>query len=151
MLMKQIPNLFTLLNLIAGCFAIVFILQTGEGIINYNGEEWKIYLPEKIWWGSVCIFIAAIVDFLDGFLARLLKADSEMGKQLDSLADVVSFGVAPGLILFQLLRISFASQPDGLEVSMIYLAPSFLVPAAAAYRLARFNITPGNTLGFSGR
>ena len=64
--MKQIPNIFTLLNLVFGSMAIVFILQTGEGIVNHNGEEWKVYLPEKIWWGSVCIGIAALVDFLDG-------------------------------------------------------------------------------------
>jgi CDP-diacylglycerol--serine O-phosphatidyltransferase len=150
MLMKQIPNLFTLLNLVAGCFAIVFTLQTGESLLTYNGEEWKIYLPEKIWWASICIFIAAVVDFLDGFLARLFKADSEMGKQLDSLADVVSFGVAPGLILYQLLRIAYASQPDGIEIPVGYLAPAFLVPAAAAWRLARFNITPSGATGFQG-
>jgi CDP-diacylglycerol--serine O-phosphatidyltransferase len=115
--MKQIPNLFTLLNLIAGCLAIVFILQTGEGIINYNGQDWKIYLPEKIWWGSVCIGIAGIIDFLDGFVARLFGAESEIGKQLDSLADIVSFGVAPGLILYQLLRISYISEESGLDTS----------------------------------
>lgn len=148
--MKQIPNLFTLLNLIAGCLAIVFILQTGEGIINYNGQDWKIYLPEKIWWGSVCIGIAGIVDFLDGFVARLFKSTSEMGKQLDSLADVVSFGVAPGMIMYQLLRISFASTEDGLDVAMINLIPAFLVPAAAAWRLARFNISEPNLTGFTG-
>ncbi|WP_336515852.1 CDP-alcohol phosphatidyltransferase family protein [Pollutibacter soli] len=148
--MKQIPNLFTLLNLIAGCLAIVFILQTGEGIINYNGQDWKIYLPEKIWWGSVCIGIAGIIDFLDGFVARLFKSTSEMGKQLDSLADVVSFGVAPGMIMYQLLRISFASTEDGLDVAMFSLIPAFLVPAAAAWRLARFNISEPNLSGFTG-
>ncbi|NDC77503.1 MAG: CDP-alcohol phosphatidyltransferase, partial [Chitinophagia bacterium] len=57
--MRQLPNLFTLLNLFFGCLAIVQILQTGEGIVNYTGEEWKVYLPERIWWGSVCIFLAA--------------------------------------------------------------------------------------------
>ncbi len=148
--MKQIPNLFTLLNLVAGCLAIVFILQTGEGIINYNGGEWKIYLPEKIWWGSVCIGIAALIDFLDGFVARVFKASSEMGKQLDSLADVVSFGVAPGMIMYQLLRISYASTADGLDVSLIALVPAFIIPAAAAWRLARFNISAENLAGFTG-
>lgn len=148
--MKQVPNLFTLLNLFFGCLAIVFILQTGETLLNYNGQEWKVYLPEKIWWGAVCIGIAAVVDFLDGFVARLFGASSEMGKQLDSLADVVSFGVAPGMILYQLLRISYAYQPDGIDVSIGYLLPAFILPMAAAWRLARFNIDPGQAYGFKG-
>ncbi len=138
--MKQIPNLFTLLNLCMGCIAIVLILQTGETILNQQGLEWKIYLPEKIWWASICIFIAAVIDFLDGFVARLLKSTSEMGKQLDSLSDVVSFGVAPGLILFQLLRISFAAEPSGLDTPFYWMLPALLVPMAAAWRLARFNL-----------
>jgi CDP-diacylglycerol--serine O-phosphatidyltransferase len=148
--MKQIPNLFTLLNLIVGCLAIVFILQTGETLLNYNGEEWKVYLPEKIWWGAACIGIAAIIDFLDGFVARLFKAGSAMGGQLDSLADVVSFGVAPGMILYQLLRISFAYEPEGLEVSLVWLLPAFVLPAATAWRLARFNLDPAQAYGFKG-
>jgi CDP-diacylglycerol--serine O-phosphatidyltransferase len=148
--MKQIPNLFTLSNLILGCIAIIFILQPGESIMNYNGQEWKVYLPEKVQWGAICIFLAAVVDFFDGFVARLLKADSEMGKQLDSLADVVSFGVAPGMIMYQLLRITFAYEPQGLQTELVYLLPSLLLPAAAAYRLARFNIDTEQTYGFKG-
>ena len=148
--MRQLPNLFTLLNLFFGCLAIVQILQTGEGIVNYTGEEWKVYLPERIWWGSVCIFLAAAVDFLDGFLARLLKSSSEMGRELDSLADVVSFGAAPGMILYQLLRISLAAGPTGMDLSVAWLMPAFLVPMAAAWRLARFNIDPGQAYGFRG-
>jgi CDP-diacylglycerol---serine O-phosphatidyltransferase len=148
--MKQIPNLFTLLNLVFGCLAIVFILQTGETLLNYNGEEWKVYFPEKIWWGAICIFLAAIIDFLDGFVARLFSASSEMGKQLDSLADVVSFGVAPGLILYQLLRISYAYEPEGIEIQIGYLIPAFIVPAAAAWRLAKFNLDSSQAYGFKG-
>ena len=148
--MKQIPNLFTLLNLVLGCVAIIFILQTGESVLNYNGEEWKVYLPEKLQWGAVCIFLAALVDFLDGFVARLMKADSAMGKQLDSLADVVSFGVAPGLIMYQMLRIAYAYEPDGLDIPLPYLFPALLIPAACAWRLARFNIDPEQSFGFKG-
>lgn len=148
--MKQIPNLFTLLNLIFGAFAILFILQPGESIVNYNGEEWKLYMPEKIQWGAIFLFLAAVVDFLDGFLARLLKADSAMGKQLDSLADVVSFGVAPGMILYQMLRMAFAYEETGLDTSIVWLLPALLVPAAAAWRLARFNIDPEQSYGFKG-
>ena len=148
--MKQIPNLFTLLNLVFGCLAIIFILQTGETLVTQNEGVWVAQLPEKIWWGSVCIGIAGLVDFLDGFVARLFKAESAMGKQLDSLADVVSFGVAPGMILYQLLRISYISEESGLDTSLWALAPALLFPCAGAYRLARFNIDETQQFGFRG-
>ena len=99
--MKQIPNLFTLLNLLLGATAIIFILQTGQTIAFIDNEGYtQVDLPEKITWGAALIFCAAVVDFLDGFLARLFKATSPLGKQLDSLSDVVSFGLAPGLIIY---------------------------------------------------
>ena len=149
--MKQIPNLFTLLNLIFGCIAIVFILQTGESIVLLQQEGFTdVNLPEKITWGCFFIFAAGVVDFLDGFVARLFKATSGMGQQLDSLADVVSFGVAPGLILYQLLRISYAQEENGLDISMAYLLPAFLVPAAGAWRLARFNLDDEQQASFKG-
>ncbi len=148
--MRQIPNLFTLLNLVFGCIAIVFILQTGESLITSDEGTWVPQLPEKIWWGSICIGIAAIIDFLDGFVARLFKATSEMGKQLDSLADVVSFGVAPGMILYQLLRISFIQEENGLDTSMLAFAPALIFPVAGAWRLARFNISNDSTSDFKG-
>jgi CDP-diacylglycerol---serine O-phosphatidyltransferase len=149
--MKQIPNLFTLLNLVFGCIAIVFILQTGESIVVMESTGvTQVFMPEKIWWGSLFIFGAAIVDFLDGFLARLLKSSSEMGKQLDSLSDVVSFGVAPGLILYQLLRISYAREEYGLDVSMIALLPAFIFTCAVAWRLAKFNIADNQSHSFKG-
>jgi CDP-diacylglycerol--serine O-phosphatidyltransferase len=76
--------------------AIVFALQTNNVIIYVNDQYNSSFnIPEKISWAAICIIIAAVIDFLDGFVARLLKATSEMGKQLDSLSDVVSFGVAP--------------------------------------------------------
>src|SRR5215204_20253 len=137
--MKNIPNLFTLLNLISGCIAIVFILQTGESIIVMeNTGATQVFMPEKIWWGALFIFAAAIIDFLDGFLARLLKAHSEMGKQLDSLSDLVSFGVAPGMILYQLLRLSFAQQENGLDVSFMALLPAFVFTPSAGLLIASF-------------
>ena len=149
--MKNIPNFFTLLNLIFGCIAIVFILQTGENIVVLeNTGATEVYMPEKIWWGSLFIFGAAIIDFLDGFLARMLKASTEMGKQLDSLSDVVSFGVAPGLILYQLLRLSYAQETDGLEVSILALLPAFIFTAAVAWRLAKFNIADNQSYNFVG-
>lgn len=148
--MKQIPNLFTLLNLFFGSIAIIFVLQTGESLVQLQDGDAIITFPEKIWWGSICIGIATVVDFLDGFVARIFKATSELGKQLDSLADVVSFGVAPGLILYQLLRISFAKEENGLDISMFWLLPALIVPCAAAYRLAKFNIDTRQTFYFIG-
>ena len=148
--MKQIPNIFTLLNLVAGCLAVIFVLQTGETLVSVNDNDTFISLPEKIQWGSFCIGIAALVDFLDGFVARLFKAASPIGKQLDSLADVVSFGLAPGMILYQLLRMSYAREPGGLDVSLWTLLPALLFPCASAYRLARFNIDVSQQKGFKG-
>jgi len=149
--MKQIPNFFTLLNLLLGCIAIVFILQTGETIVQLDATgASQVYLPEKIWWGALCIYAAAAVDFLDGFLARLLKASSGMGKQLDSLSDIVSFGVAPAMIIYQLLRIGYAQETYGLDISIIVLFPAFIYPGAVAWRLARFNISPEQGSGFTG-
>ena len=72
-----------------------------EGNILIPPRELE-YVPEKIVWASIFIGLAAVVDFLDGFVARLFKVSSELGKQLDSLADVVSFGVAPGMIFYML-------------------------------------------------
>lgn len=149
--MKNIPNFFTLLNLVFGCVSIILILQTGESIVTQSDTgTWVPQLPEKIWWGSVFIGLAAIIDFLDGFVARLFKATSEMGKQLDSLADIVSFGVAPGMILYQLLRISYAQEETALDTSVWMLAPALLFPLAGAWRLARFNISDGSGDNFTG-
>lgn len=148
--MKQIPNIFTLLNLVFGCMAIICTLQNGIGI-RYTAEGTQLFdMPEKIFLASVFIGIAAIVDFLDGFVARLFKATSEIGKQLDSLADVVSFGVAPSMIVYQFLRMSFAREEDGLEVSILWLLPALLLACAGAYRLARFNTDTEQSYGFKG-
>jgi CDP-diacylglycerol---serine O-phosphatidyltransferase len=149
--MKQIPNLFTLLNLFLGATAIIFILQTGQTIAFINNEGViMVDLPEKITWGAVLIFCAAIVDFLDGFLARLFKATSGMGKQLDSLSDVVSFGVAPALIIYQLLRISYAREENGLDISLAFLLPALIIACAAAWRLAKFNLDESQQFSFKG-
>ena len=148
--MKQIPNLFTLLNLIFGCLAIIYILQNGISI-QYNSEGSQyIDIPEKIWMASLFIAIAAVVDFLDGFVARLFNASSEMGKQLDSLADLVTFGVAPSMIMYQFLRMSFAREEHGINVSILWLAPALLIAGAGAYRLARFNLDTTQAYGFKG-
>ena len=149
--MKQIPNIFTLLNLFFGCMAIVFTLQTNSVIIYMNDQyNTSFNIPEKLSWAAICIIIAAVIDFLDGFVARLLKATSEMGKQLDSLSDVVSFGVAPAMILYQLLRFSYAREVSGLDVSIVWLVPAFVLACAGAYRLARFNLDTDQQYSFKG-
>lgn len=147
---RLIPNIFTLLNLFLGCMAIVQVMQSGLTISVESDGSSIVVLPEKIYLASVFVACAAVVDFLDGFVARLLKTPSELGKQLDSLADVVSFGVVPGLIAFQFLRYAYAQQEDGLDINTLWLLPAFLLPCAGAYRLARFNIDSSQSYGFKG-
>ena len=148
--MKQIPNIFTLLNLFFGCCAIVFVMQNGITIATNDDGAQFVVMPEEIWIASLFIGLAAVVDFLDGFVARLFKATSEMGKQLDSLADVVSFGIAPSLIIYHFLRLSYAREENGLNISWVLLTPAFIIACAAAYRLAKFNIATDQQYGFKG-
>ena len=148
--MKHIPNLFTLLNLFFGCIAIICILQNGITIMYGDDGAQYIGIPERIWLAPLFIFFAAVADFFDGFLARLLKQNSPLGAQLDSLSDVVSFGVAPGMIIYQLLRLSFMRQQDGTDISMLWLLPALILPCAAAYRLAVFNLDSSQSYGFKG-
>lgn len=107
-------------------------------------------------WAAIFICAAAVFDFLDGFAARALKAYSEVGKQLDSLADVVSFGVAPGAILFTLLEFSLFGKNDPIhEISgkwfeWLILFSAFLLPVFGAIRLARFNTNTNDENFFRG-
>jgi CDP-diacylglycerol--serine O-phosphatidyltransferase len=155
--MKNIPNFFTLLNLVFGCIAIIFILQQNilllplDNVGNITIIPQQLgNTPEKIWLASLFIGLAAVIDFLDGFVARFFKAESAMGKQLDSLADLVSFGVAPGMIIYQFLRLSFAQKSGGLDTSLIWLLPALIIPCAAAWRLARFNLDSSQAFSFKG-
>jgi CDP-diacylglycerol--serine O-phosphatidyltransferase len=130
-----IPNSITLLNLLFGCVATVMALR-----------GWTIF-------AGYCIFLAAVCDFLDGFAARLLKAYSEMGKQLDSLADMVSFGVAPAAMLYYTLcgvlspRITMGLDTVGWE--LLSFAP-FVLALFSALRLAKFNIDTRQREAFLG-
>ncbi|WP_276133036.1 CDP-diacylglycerol--serine O-phosphatidyltransferase [Polluticoccus soli] len=139
--MKHLPNLLTLANLFSGCIAIVFILNSQPYLASFNGEEYWVTATEQAYWGSVFIALAAIFDVLDGFTARALKVFSPIGKDLDSLADVVSFGVAPSMILFKMLWAAYMGKPGALDVSMLAMSPAFLVACFGALRLARFNIS----------
>ena len=139
--MKHLPNILTLANLVFGCMAIAFTLSLHPSFSTTGDGVWFIEGMEQLYWGSLFIFLAAVMDMLDGFAARLLNAFSPIGKDLDSLADVVSFGVAPSMILFQLLWRSYMIEPGALETPMLAMAPAFLVACFAALRLARFNQT----------
>ena len=110
----------------------------------------QVIFPEKMAFGALFIFFAAAVDFFDGFFARMLKASTDKGKQLDSLSDVVSFGVAPGMIFYQLLRIGYAEGTNGLETSFGLLLPAFIFTCAVAWRLAKFNVSTNQSDSFKG-
>lgn len=149
-MLKQVPNFITLLNLFFGAWAIVFCFQAGTIATVDELGDIIIEIPERLYFASLCIAIAAVLDFFDGYIARLLNAPSEMGKQLDSLADVVSFGVAPACIVFQFLRLSLANNVQALSSPSVLLAPAFLIAMAGAYRLGRFNLDKEQTTYFKG-
>lgn len=125
-------------------------MQNGLVATATESGEGVLMLPERMYWASAFIGLAAIIDFLDGLVARMLNFASEMGKQLDSLADVVSFGVAPAMIVYQFLRLSFAQQENGLDMSVMWLLPAFAIPCAGAYRLARYNLDQTQSYYFKG-
>jgi len=128
MIRKHIPNAITSLNLFSGCIAIVFAMEGA-------------YLT-----AACLIALSAVFDFLDGFAARLLHAYSPMGKELDSLADIVSFGVAPGILIYSFLS-DLALSTNNPQF-LAYFA--FLIPVFSALRLANFNLDERQTSSFIG-
>lgn len=149
--MKQLPNIFTLLNLFFGCLAIVYSLQLNVSFYyEIDGDLIIQSMQSSLWMGSFFIGIAALIDFFDGFIARLLKASSNLGKELDSLSDVVSFGVAPAVILYQILRLAVMRQENGAEESVLWTFPAFILACCAAYRLAKFNLDDSQQYFFKG-
>jgi CDP-diacylglycerol--serine O-phosphatidyltransferase len=134
---KQIPNSITLLNLMCGCIALMFAFQQEFLLAFY----------------FVCLGI--FFDFFDGFFARLFKVQSELGLQLDSLADMVTSGVVPGVVMFQLLLKSFGEEKV-ISVSswdnsvMILPFLGFIITLGSCYRLANFNIDTRQTDSFIG-
>ncbi|MCX6245656.1 MAG: CDP-diacylglycerol--serine O-phosphatidyltransferase [Bacteroidetes bacterium] len=129
---KHIPNFLTTLNLASGLVSITLVMQG------------------NLVWAAIFIFIATVFDYLDGTAARLLKAFSELGKQLDSLADLVSFGVAPGLIIYQLLSDHCINGCNILERWHVIPYFALLIPVCSALRLAKFNIDLRQTENFIG-
>lgn len=152
--MKHLPNLLTLGNLFCGCIAIAYILTAQPYTSMSLGEgggvpTWRwVYGAEQLYFGSIFIGIAAVCDLLDGFVARALNIFSPIGKDLDSLADLVSFGVAPSVIMYKLLWDALMGEKNAFDVSMLAMAPAFLIACFAALRLAKFNITSTTQKGF---
>jgi len=127
---KHIPNLITLLNLFCGCIALVFAFN--------KDFEMAFYF--------VCLGI--FLDFFDGFFARLFKVSSPLGLQLDSLADMVTSGVVPGLVMFQMMISHASTAPAGHLQFFPYLG--FIIALGSCYRLANFNIDTRQTDSFIG-
>lgn len=149
--MKHLPNILTLANLFSGCIAIAFILSSQPYLASFGGDTpYWITGTEQAYWGAIFIGIAGVFDVLDGFVARALNLLSPIGKDLDSLADVVSFGVAPSMIIFKMLWAANIAQPNAMDVSMWVMAPAFLVACFGALRLARFNVMSTSSTTFTG-
>ncbi|MDY0097744.1 MAG: CDP-diacylglycerol--serine O-phosphatidyltransferase [Bacteroidales bacterium] len=136
-MIKHIPNLLTSLNLASGFISIIFAAK---------GD-----LVTASWF----IAAAMVFDFSDGFTARLLKAYSAIGKELDSLADIVSFGVSPALMIYQLITNSIPEQMPELSaynkiIFTVIISSPVLMPVCAGLRLAVFNVDPNQYFSFKG-
>lgn len=131
-LTKNIPNATTCVNIAAGMLAILMAAHGSALIYGIPAYSWAF----------IFIGIAAVADFLDGFAARLLHAYSDMGKELDSLCDLVSFGVAPAVIMF------FCLDELGMQSWTKWLV--VVIPICGALRLARFNIDTRQSTSFIG-
>lgn len=129
---QHIPNAITCGNLVSGCLSILFLTHN---------------MPVK---AAIMIFVAGLFDFLDGFAARLLHAHSPIGADLDSLSDVVSFGVAPGFIMYWLMSRSFDLPQWRIAGFNVLPCLAFLLPVFSAIRLAKFNIDNTQKTTFRG-
>jgi CDP-diacylglycerol---serine O-phosphatidyltransferase len=125
---RHIPNIFTSFNLFFGCVALVEVFR-GQLIT-----------------ASYFIYAAAVLDLLDGLMARLFDAHSDFGKEMDSLADVVSFGVVPGAVMFSLLD---RSNVNG-ELPQLLVFVPFIISVFSGLRLAKFNVDTRQTTSFIG-
>jgi len=129
---KHIPNFITLLNLLSGCVAVIFIFDGNLVAAAY------------------LIFLAALFDFFDGMVARILKVKSEIGKELDSLADVISFGLVPGFIMMKLIESAMDVTNVNPDYTTVIPYIALLIPAFSALRLAIFNTDTRQTDRFIG-
>lgn len=135
-IIRFIPNLFTLGNLLCGFMALVYIAR------------------EQMVTAVILVGVALVLDFFDGFIARALNAQSELGVQLDSLADLVTSGVVPGFILFQMMVITqgyyFVEIADWPMTVLLNASVAGLIPMASAYRLGKFNLLENHASHFRG-
>ncbi len=142
---RQIPNLITLLNLFCGCIAVVF------AVLN------------KLDLAAVLVLLGIFFDFLDGLAARLLNVRSDIGVQLDSLADMVTSGVVPGIVMFQLMNMAhfggwnspfLTAKTESMSWSGGQFFPlsftAFIITLSSAYRLAKFNVDENQVYSFKG-
>ncbi|MDP4179325.1 MAG: CDP-diacylglycerol--serine O-phosphatidyltransferase [Bacillota bacterium] len=125
---NAVPNIFTFANL---AFGILSILMTFEAC--FEPMKYSNYT-----WACIFIMLAAVVDRYDGRIARALNVSSDLGKELDSLADLVSFGVAPSILLFSLYNFK--------NLGIIGYLLALALPIAGAYRLARYNTSTFNNV-----
>ncbi len=128
----NIPNLLTLINLFSGCMAIVFAFSY------------------RLDWIPFCVAVSLVADFFDGMAARALKTPQGIGKELDSLADIVSFGVVPSVVIFQLLFQFWETKNTADIANFAISSPAFFIALFAALRLAKFNVDERQTSGFIG-
>lgn len=136
---RHIPNILTCCNLLAGCLGLLHL--SGEDILAVESIAGAGLVTAVFVWAS-CLF-----DFLDGFAARALGVSSPIGKELDSLADVVSFGVLPSFLMFELIR--SAQTSEGTEIPYLPFA-ALLIAVLSAVRLAIFNVDETQTESFRG-
>lgn len=131
---SYVPNAITMGNLLSGCIAVVFAVN------------------DRLEYAAIFVALGIFLDFFDGFFARILNASSEVGLQLDSLADMVTSGVVPGVVMYQLLE-DASGIPWGAQLSEQHLHFGYLgfaITMASAYRLAKFNVDDRQTNSFIG-
>ena len=119
---KFLPNLITLLNLFLGCIVVLLLVEN-------NLEVKYVFIIS-----AICL----VLDYLDGFIARKLNVKSDIGLQLDSLADLVSFGLVPGILLYNMFNSASSSSVGSISSSFIPFT-GFLITLCSSYRLARFS------------
>jgi len=135
MIRRHIPNFLTLMNLLMGCMALVMVFRHDFALT------------------AIFVSLAAIFDFFDGLAARALKVTSAIGKELDSLCDVVSFGVVPGFVMYHMITFEVGSrmlQPNPNHPAFYLAWLAFLIPLLSAFRLAKFNLDQRQSYGFIG-
>ena len=129
---KHIPNFVTCINVLFGCFAIKYAFEL----------NWEMVI--------VCTGVALLADFADGFVARLLNVSSEIGKELDSLADAITFGLLPGMIMYHVIKTHYIGNDGGLIDESFYPHLAFMIPIFSVLRLAKFNVDTEQSHNFKG-